>query len=627
MTNRLRAAALSSLVFAAAGCATDGLSAPPLPNQFSITGRDGAQIDKVAERAATAAGTNAALNAGAETLGRSQSYLYETRYLSARLRSFLYDELLVTWPHPVPDDIAVLVKVSAQDNYNASAHPDNTIVLNLSVLENISSDDQLAYLLAHEFAHIALGHGRRISSQIEANRMTSMLSSAYLITSALSQAEFDTQDGADGATTIVYNAPSDSEVAQSRKQAQDGLQTLRYINDVVRSPGWSRAQEDEADAIAADILHRAGFSVADGGAEFFESFGAGIDWRARAQSQALASVSSSLQSSFSAESILTSMGEESNLLSSAMDNMKKDLASTGRRWLSDYLSQTHRAPRARQAGIERYLENAYGSAATSQSVGMREDLALELFDEAPSRRDSPACDLIYVVEARNVVYAARGWDIEAGEIAAAEEGEDNFGDAVGQTAAGVFTGLADRFNAGSSTAAPAAPTPAQIEAVAAQQRAELEAKEAERAAAYELLTTYMKTGTADGVEMPEREGAGCPSLRNPVSRSAFYQAALAQFAPTNEKKLEHLTNAVDGDYPEAATFADKAGLEVALNRLSDADATISLGEAVYGDANFFLPEKMKLAKSRFNMTEVASLYTTCRGTERQELESRCRSVF
>lgn len=144
-------------------------------------------------------------------------------------------QLLAHWPGDVPDITLVLNDGSA---YHASAVPTGQIVLQLGVLKNVESFDELSFVLAHEAAHILKDHFRSVEKREELD--SAMVLGLQLVATGDSLAH----DG------------SASEVTQKAALA---TQLGAVANDLMGF-GWDRGQEIEADGIAYELLLDAGLS-------------------------------------------------------------------------------------------------------------------------------------------------------------------------------------------------------------------------------------------------------------------------------------------------------------------------------------------------------------------------------
>lgn len=138
------------------------------------------------------------------------------------------------------------VYISAASDPAAQASPDGNIYVNFGMLRNIESEDEVVALLAHEFAHVALGHH---NSDAWGNYQK-QLQSLYAIGA---QIQSNLEAGRGNATL------GQSQITDLKK-----MQTAIELTDRLFHPAWKRLQEDEADRIAIDISTRMGYSFGRG---------------------------------------------------------------------------------------------------------------------------------------------------------------------------------------------------------------------------------------------------------------------------------------------------------------------------------------------------------------------------
>ncbi len=125
------------------------------------------------------------------------------------------------------------------DELNAMAAPGGYILISRGLLKLLRDEDMLAAVLAHEVSHVVLRHGLQSIKREHLNESTPLDDSVPL--------------GA-ALTTCAINC---NDVSQQLLLAFEGA-----INDIVEKltvAGYSREQELQADAMAAEILEKAGY--------------------------------------------------------------------------------------------------------------------------------------------------------------------------------------------------------------------------------------------------------------------------------------------------------------------------------------------------------------------------------
>lgn len=118
---------------------------------------------------------------------------------------------------------------------NAISAPAGFVFVTEGFLSQINDEDSLAAVLAHEIAHVALGHGTAAISQAN-------------ITSALSLL---------GKDAVSYSGNS---IAQQLVEPLGD--SVSDIVETLLTKGYSRSQEYEADLLAVEILSKAGYQEA-----------------------------------------------------------------------------------------------------------------------------------------------------------------------------------------------------------------------------------------------------------------------------------------------------------------------------------------------------------------------------
>ncbi len=118
---------------------------------------------------------------------------------------------------------------------NALSAPSGFVFVTEGLLQKVNNEDELAAILAHEVAHVVLGHGMAAISQSN-------------VTSALSLA---------GKEALSF---SDNSITQQLVGSFGD--SAKEVFDSVLTKGYSRSQEYEADLLAFDIMKRAGYQPA-----------------------------------------------------------------------------------------------------------------------------------------------------------------------------------------------------------------------------------------------------------------------------------------------------------------------------------------------------------------------------
>lgn len=141
--------------------------------------------------------------------------------------------LLINWPCDVPKDIEIFIKLS--DSFGAFTDQYNQIFITTGLLKEVSNDDQLAAVLAHELSHILLKHNQSKS-------VYQTLPWSFEKAGALA--------------VIIENQMAPDEKNKTTLITQGLSATWSDIS----SPAWTRENERDADRLGLDLLIKAGYN-------------------------------------------------------------------------------------------------------------------------------------------------------------------------------------------------------------------------------------------------------------------------------------------------------------------------------------------------------------------------------
>ncbi len=195
-------------------------------------------------RIATLAGSS--YHFGPTALGQDRDVDYHRAILSGLvsapgLRKYLegiVQKLLAASP---VSGVPARVYVKATCVFGAESSGDANIYVNYRTLERVESEDEMAAILAHELAHIILGHpSSDIVEDVQA-RLLRYTGLALAVHGAI-------------ARQYGMNAGLGVHAATAAGEA-----LLLQLNQGVIGPAWVRSQEEEADLFGLDLLIRAGY--------------------------------------------------------------------------------------------------------------------------------------------------------------------------------------------------------------------------------------------------------------------------------------------------------------------------------------------------------------------------------
>lgn len=200
-------------------------------HQRQVSDADGSDITVAAEALSGRNGQNPYRLDGRSPLPAGTQELRGSEPLQDYARSILA-RLVRHWPHDRP---SVEVLVTTSPAYTAEVVPPGTILLSQGLFVNAASEDELAFILAHELSHVLLNH--LDSDRYHAARKTLEDTGVGL----LLKVAFDTSARDSRNTLIAYSG-------------------YRLAQESLFNPIWTRRQEDEADLLGLDLLEHAGYN-------------------------------------------------------------------------------------------------------------------------------------------------------------------------------------------------------------------------------------------------------------------------------------------------------------------------------------------------------------------------------
>jgi len=241
------------------------------------------------------------------------------------------------WPY-APLERTPKLLFRADEAYQAQALPDNTIVVSMGLLDAAQSDSEILFVLAHEYAHLLLGHFAKAETIAGARGAIQAVSVAW---------------SAGSAFTAVKNSGGASPV------------------DDIFATSWNRDQENQADALAIDLLIRSNMTIDSYANVFerlqkaFEAQKASYDKRKAAADAAQANMGEAMESfaSSNATSLAVTGGSGirgfgAGLLKTAGGAVVANLGNITKSMGGD----THLPPEERRKGLAAYFQAGYPTA-------------------------------------------------------------------------------------------------------------------------------------------------------------------------------------------------------------------------------------------------------------------------
>ncbi len=319
---------------------------------FTVSGKRGPYLKQVA-------GNKFAVGQGSgDGMGLASDALNQGRFQAAKLRmpqteaklADLVAKLDANWPYAKAEPPKVFV--IGLNFYNAYSLPDNSIVVGFGLLDHAQSDDEVAFVLAHELGHLRLGHFAHGASFHEPS-MTSQLGQLYVVGSALQSGAASLRGGGNGVD--AFNS-----TAATKAGATNDF--IHYLNTSMVEPSHSQEQEDQADAIGYDLCTGAGFTADAATARVFDTVQA--DTRERQQeTQELQGQLDTDLSKVVNQGTIQSLASGGSIRSVAdglmpMAGQLMQGMSRGKQGQQDSAPK-HRPPEERKKGIAQYSVDAY----------------------------------------------------------------------------------------------------------------------------------------------------------------------------------------------------------------------------------------------------------------------------
>ena len=147
------------------------------------------------------------------------------------------------------ENIPGRVLLVAKPGLEAASTPDGNILVSLDWFNDMTSEDELAALLAHELAHILLRHhDSNIFGKIQ-KQVQTLFAMGIQLNAAMERAT--------GGGTGTSISPGQSDALRK-------MELYIRLTDGALHPAWNRRQELEADRLAIDLTQRAKYSYSNG---------------------------------------------------------------------------------------------------------------------------------------------------------------------------------------------------------------------------------------------------------------------------------------------------------------------------------------------------------------------------
>lgn len=218
-----------------------------------------------------AAGYTNRISVTSETLPvRSIAYLESNRDIvsippmEAYIRGIMR-EILEIAPNTSLDPITLNVVITSDPITTAFINPRGDIVISLGALERLNSRGELAFLLALEVAHVALGHFERDRFVLGFDRLLDSLK-FVAIAQEFAEAIIENRAGE------LSNFANEPQIQIKVRQLLVAATAAELLLEAFVGPQWRSSQEAEADRFALDMMLTLGYAPASA-QRVFNQFG------------------------------------------------------------------------------------------------------------------------------------------------------------------------------------------------------------------------------------------------------------------------------------------------------------------------------------------------------------------
>lgn len=281
---------------------------------------------EVAERRKldTPAGRHNAAGLNAPVMPEPHVRLAGAEPIEAYLRE-IGDRLLAGYPGP---KLRYEVYVTSGKGYEAQITSEGAITVPVGLLISAESEDEIAFVLAHEMSHAIMNHTGKEEMTKEADDTAMLL----LAGSAMLNDELGGRHG-------------------NLNTVSEAIMLTYALNKAIFEPSWSREQEDEADLLAADLMNSTGYNY-DAAYTVFERLADDIRRSEKEKQDAEFALHAHVDS-------LMKQGRFSEGLDIAFDRLAQAPATILGKILSEAM-KTHSAPENRREDLASYLGREYG---------------------------------------------------------------------------------------------------------------------------------------------------------------------------------------------------------------------------------------------------------------------------
>ena len=190
----------------------------------------------------------------------SRSQIYPAPYTKKQLES-IAQRLLKKWPHSNPD---YRIIVTSSLFYGPLTSQDGAILIPVGFLERAKSEDEIAFILAHELSHLLLFAAdavKKTETIAKLRNINQSIGNTLSMSKNIQSANEENQ---------TKNKEKKKKLDKIKNKSFAYYEHTRELVTEYIHPSWQKRQEDEADLLGAELLIKAGYSV-EGIAQAFDN--------------------------------------------------------------------------------------------------------------------------------------------------------------------------------------------------------------------------------------------------------------------------------------------------------------------------------------------------------------------
>lgn len=270
------------------------------------------------------------------------------------------DRLLAGWPGEAPN-LAIFVKVGQPLTvYGGETLIADEILISRGTLEHAETDDELAAVIAHELAHVLLGHNKKNKNVLMAEQVFDYYESGKQLHEIIQGTEVSKKlDG-------QYNLEIKEGFLKGMLQASAQRRRASVVYQAYHSSFFSRGAEVEADRLAVDLLVASNYSVV-GLQDSLERLSSSFEVEQLVNKTLTLSAESLVQETkvqlldqLASYDELGEFGDLDSALDKMNDSMVKTFKKQAKSAVVGFFKSAHPVPAKRKAKYANYVTESFG---------------------------------------------------------------------------------------------------------------------------------------------------------------------------------------------------------------------------------------------------------------------------